>query len=662
MDEMLGSQVVLQYMDWIVLLAVAILILVVTIWSAIRTGNPIDYFLGGRRSGKIVMLFFAFGAGTSSDQQGSVFAATWRSGLAGLWWQFIWLPVTPFYWIAAPLLRRVRAITTADFFALRFGPATAVLYSIYGTAISIVLIAGILFSSSHLVVALTGDAANQVAARIQWQVPDIEVNRMFEAPAVDRESFVRWRPVTGVEVVMLGLSLIFAACGALGGLGATILTDVIQGVLLLVFSFVMLPIVFSQIGGFGSLHQNASLKTNMLDFVANSGAIGLPGHEPFTPFYLCMLSLAAVAGIIVQPHIMSLCGAARSELDSRIGFTFGNLLKRALAVVWAFTALAAVAWYLGDQSPLLTSGDPAEIQLYAQLKQSATTAPKLLSEDKLRVARQADLLFADQLYGRVCRQLLPQISAGLMGMFLALILASVVSHCGTQMVVASGLLTECIYRRHIAQDRTPRHYLRIGRLFCLVVVVLAMLLQTTFGDVIDALRVMIKIPAAIGISMWLGLVWTRWNTPAVWVATLASTGMWIVVAYFPEEVLFSFPGARELMFFETDVGLVMRDSWQIFWYLLVGLSCGSVAALLTDPQSADQLDHFYCLLRTRVSRDEKIEDACVLPDVSDEPEPSVTIGSFQLPGPTRLGVAGFAIAFAVVGLIVVGTKWISLII
>ena len=60
----------------------------------------------------------------------------------------------------------------------------------------------------------------------------------------------------------------------------------------------------------------------MFDFVASSGAIGLPSHEPFTPFYLCMLSIAAVAGIIVQPHIMSLCGAAISEIDSRIGFTF----------------------------------------------------------------------------------------------------------------------------------------------------------------------------------------------------------------------------------------------------------------------------------------------------------------------------------------------------
>ena len=574
----------------------------------------------------------------------------------------MWLPVIPFYWIAAPLLRRVRAVTTADFFALRYGPATAVLYSLYGTAMSIVLIAGILFGSSHLLVAITGDAADRFASSLPLQVPGIDVSLILEPPAVDRPPLVRWRAVTGADVVMLGLSGLFVIAGVLGGLGATILLDVVQGVLLLVLSIVMLPLVIQKIGGFGSLHGNASLKTAMFDFVASSGAIGLPSHEPFTPFYLCMLSIAAVAGIIVQPHIMSLCGAARSEIDSRIGFTFGNLLKRALAVVWAFTALAAVAWYLGDKSPLLLSGDPNDARLYAQLQHIATADPQSLSTDMLADARQADLAFAEELYGRVCRQILPTVGSGMMGLLLASLVVSAVSHCGTQMVVASGLLTECLYRSHLVLDKTNQHYLRVGKAFCVLIVILAMLLQTAFVDVIDALRIMIKIPVAIGISMWLGLVWTRWNTPAVWVATLSSTAMWIVVAYFPQEILFSFPGSRELMFFDTDSGLVMKDSWQIFWYLLTGLIAGSVTAVLTDPQPADQLDHFYCLLRTRIAPNEKTLQPCALPDDCDEPEASFSIGSFQLPGPSRVGVIGFVVAFAVVAIIVVVTKWVSLII
>ena len=75
-----------------------------------------DFFMGGRRFGKVFMMFFAFGSGTSSEQTISVVAGTWRVGLAGIWWQFLWLWATPFYWIVAPVMRRMRALTTADFF------------------------------------------------------------------------------------------------------------------------------------------------------------------------------------------------------------------------------------------------------------------------------------------------------------------------------------------------------------------------------------------------------------------------------------------------------------------------------------------------------------------------------------------------------------------
>ena len=67
------------------------------------------------------------------------------------------------------------------------------------------------------------------------------------------------------------------------------------------------------------------------------------------------------------------------------------------------------------------------------------------------------------------------------------------------MVVASGLFTENIYKRFIKPTATQKHYLMIGRIAALVIVVLSLLLQTTFTDVIAALKVIIKTPAAIGI-------------------------------------------------------------------------------------------------------------------------------------------------------------------
>ena len=120
----------LSLIDWTVVAIYLLGVTAIGVWSYTKVKDISDYFMGGRRFGKIFMMFFAFGAGTSSEQAIGVVAGTWREGLAGIWWQFLWLWATPFYWIVAPVMRRMRALTTSDFFEARFSTSTATLYSI----------------------------------------------------------------------------------------------------------------------------------------------------------------------------------------------------------------------------------------------------------------------------------------------------------------------------------------------------------------------------------------------------------------------------------------------------------------------------------------------------------------------------------------------------
>src|SRR5690554_6307888 len=83
------------------------------IWAGRLVKNMGDYFMP-RRFGKAMMITHAFGTGTASDQAVIVAAETFRSGVSGIWWQWLWLPATPFYWLIAPVMRRLRAVTTAD--------------------------------------------------------------------------------------------------------------------------------------------------------------------------------------------------------------------------------------------------------------------------------------------------------------------------------------------------------------------------------------------------------------------------------------------------------------------------------------------------------------------------------------------------------------------
>ena len=66
-----------------------------------------------------MITFFTFGTGTSADQAVTAVAKTYVSGASGIWYQWLNILVTPFYWILAPLFRRMRAVTSADYLYAR---------------------------------------------------------------------------------------------------------------------------------------------------------------------------------------------------------------------------------------------------------------------------------------------------------------------------------------------------------------------------------------------------------------------------------------------------------------------------------------------------------------------------------------------------------------
>jgi hypothetical protein len=170
----------------------------------------------------------------------------------------------------------------------------------------------------------------------------------------------------------------------------------------------------------------------------------------------------------------------------------------------------------------------------------------------------------------------------------------------------------------------------------------------------------IKTPAVIGVSMWMGLVWVRWNTISVWTTTLTSAFLGILCGYYPQEIQRTFPAFSDLMFLQEPGGLVMIDAWKIACILTGGLASGIIASILTDPQQDDQLEHFYRVIRTCVSPEESEYADQFTPPEDAELVPAVSFYGFQLPGPTAGGTVGFLIAWLVVIAMILGTKWLSL--
>lgn len=654
----------IHFADWVVLALYFVVIIAIGVWSASKIRNAADFFMGGRRFGKLSIMFFAFGSDTNSDQSVNAIAGTWRAGLAGIWWQFLWLPVIPFYWLIAPLLRRLRALTTADFFGTRFSPSVAVLYSVYGIIISIVVIAGGLYGSGKMINALTGNALDEIAVQQNIQVPSVGLNWVtIEDPAIPQDEVksqlafsVGYRRVQGYEFAILAMTILFVGYGMAGGLGAAIVTDLIQGILTVTLSIMLLPFAFSKIGDLGAPQNAGDSGPGLFDFVANPEVASIMGQEPVTLFYIVMLSITALMGIIVQPHIIGVCGAGKTEYESRFGFTVGNFVKRLCAVAWTFTGVAFIAWYMSAAGPLATSTDPAEQAMYQDLQMRVSADYEALPADEAQRIDAVDKSFADEVFGRAAYDILPAICPGFIGLLMVSLLAAMMSTGDAQMVMSSGLFTENLYKKFITPYGSDMHYAWVGRIAGLLIVASALILQAFFTDIVHAMKVILKTPAIIGVSMWFGLFWKRWNPTSVWVSTIVGSIVWFYASFYGPELYRGILPFESMYRFVNDIPQ-LGDAWQMVFVLTATVVSGCLASLVTQRQSNMQLDRFFVLLQTPVEPDENVIIPCRVPEDSNRRDPIIEIGDWQFPKPTKLGMLGFGLSWlAVVGIIV--ATWI----
>jgi len=565
----------LQLADLIAVGLYFVIIVAVGVWSARRV-TSMDDFVMPRRFGKVFMIFFTFGAGTHSDQAVSVASKTYTNGVSGIWYQWLWLFASPFYWLIAPMMRRFRALTTADVFELRFNRSVAMLYAVVSLALFSVNIGVMLKGSSAVIEATTGGTVNA-----EWAISL--------------------------------MTILFLVYGIAGGLGAAIVTDFLQGVLTIFFSFLLLPYIFHAVGGMEGLRlavPQAAPDRNMLSLVAPED-IGL--------FYIIVIALNALVGIVTQPHTMGNCAAGRTELDGQVGFMCGSLIKRVCTIAWCLTGLAAVAYFAGkDIEP-------------------------------------------DKIFGQVARDILPGVMPGMLGLFIAGLLASVMSSCDAFMVSSAGLFAENLYKP-IVPGRSPRHYLWIARLSSLVVVVGGVAFAYWVKDVVKGLEIFWKISPMLGVAFWLGLFWRRMTSAGAWAATLAALGTWwLSVQSLVIEWIAGWPGAESLRFvMESEGEKALYMPWQMVFYLTAGLVCGVVVSLLTPAVSEDKLQRYHALLRTPVRSGEVIPAPCTLPDDAKVPPRRLLISAWglEIPVPSRQAILGFLAGWICVAAIIGVFVWI----
>jgi len=434
----------LHALDFTTLVLYLIGITFAGLWAARKVKGVSDYFMGGRRFGKAFMVMHAFGTGTHTDQAVTVAGASYKLGMAGIWYQWCYLFATPFYWLIAPIFRRLRYLTTADLFEERYSKSLGMFYVLYGLVFFALSIGVMLLGTGKTASAITGGAVSP-----------------------------------GVAIAVM--TCLFLAYGIAGGLPSAVVTDFIQGLFIIVLSFLLVPYVLGGLGGFTGLHQH--VPDSMFRLVAPEDPPA--GYDRVTPYYIFIIVVNALVGIVAQPHHMEICGAGKTELEVRIGWTYGNMLKRVCTVAWALTGVACIALYPGLVDP-------------------------------------------EHAFGQATRDLLP---IGLVGVMLASMVAAVMSSCDSFMVDGAALYVENVYKRYIRPDASEGRCLNVGRLVGLVVVAGGIGVTFLFDSVVESLRIFWALEAFFGIAFWGAVLWRRCNAWGAWASILVSSGLWALAKY-----------------------------------------------------------------------------------------------------------------------------------
>lgn len=488
------SEIRIAPTDWVVLCLYLVAIGLVGVIAGRKVKDTEHYFMGNRGFGKWLMIGQSFGTGTHAEMPVSLAGAVYHTGLSAIWFQWKNLFATPFYWLIAPLFRRIRRTTIAELTEDRYGSWMGAIYTAFALGF------------------LTINSASMLkgAAKVISQAVGGDV------------------PVNGVVVAMTAVFILYSF---IGGLMATAWTDFFQGFLIIVLSFMLIPLGWGAVGGLGAMRESlGGVKFSL----ATPSGIG--------PWFIAMLTINGLIGIVAQPHMMASVGTGKDEYDCRVGFLYGNFVKRFCTLGWAMVGLMVAVFIARGTFGVRTLADP------------------------------------EAAFGFACRHLL---FPGGVGLLIACMLAANMASCSAFMVDSGALFTRNLYRKYLVPSRPDRHYLLVGRLSG-VFITLAGVVYAVFliNRVLYSFLLTETMATYMGIAIMGGVLWRRANRWGAICSLLAS-------------VTANFAGywarGQRLDSWDPNVFLVA---------LSVGIVFLIVVSLLTPPEPAETLDSFFGRLDT----------------------------------------------------------------
>ena len=401
-------------LDWIILGLFVLALIGIIFWVVKqKTKDTSDYFLAGRDATWIAIGASIFASNIGSEHLVGLAGAGAESGMAMAHWEMHGWLILFLGWVFVPFYARSNVFTMPEFLEKRYNSESRSFLSI----ISLV---------SYI---LTKVAVTVYAGGVVFK--DVFGIEYIQFGSAQIDFF--WISAIGL-VVITGLYTTF------GGMKAVLYTSILQTPILLFGSIAILVIGLTKLGGWAEMMEivRAVPANEHGDTMAN--LIRSPGDPDF-PWTGVILG-SAIIGFwywCTDQFIVQRVLSGRDQKQARRGTIFGGYLK--LTPVFIFLIPGMIAFALTQKI------DPE------------TQEPLL------------NLANNDAAFSTLVKELLPK---GFTGIVVGGILAALMSSLASLFNSSSMLFTVDFYQKY-KPDKTEKHYVNVGRIATVVIVVLGIL-------------------------------------------------------------------------------------------------------------------------------------------------------------------------------------------
>jgi solute:Na+ symporter, SSS family len=361
---------------------------------------------------------------------------------------------------------------------------------------------------------------------------------MFWASSIMLESLMGWN----VWVSIILTASIVGLYTILGGLTAVIMTDVIQMIVMFVGGFAVLFLGYYAVGGWEALVEQIS---SMGEGHQNHFELILPADTgtpyPWTGILFGLTFVMANAYMIGNQAVVQRCLSAKSEWDAKASMLFAAFLKMFIPMVVLIPGMFAIVLIPGLED-------------------------------------------GDQAFPMLIKKLLPP---GLGGLLFAAFFAGLMSSIDSVLNSTATLWTKDIYQKYIYKTATDRHYLFVGRLTTVVLLLLGVAtapISSSFEGIYAAIQTYLSFfQGPVFSLLLLGIFWKR-------------TTQWGGLCGLVGGICFSVC----LFIFQDSLFTVSEPFLYISWWsFCAGFIITVCVSLLTTPYSEDRLAGLVYMLAER---------------------------------------------------------------